>query len=295
MNTILCAWDKTADLAQQLAKKLSLPITDWGLHRFPDGEIKVTAPTKLAGKTVLLLCSLNQPNEKILAIIFFAEACRANGAKRVVLIAPYLAYMRQDKSFHAGEAVAAKIVAGLISQYFSALITVDPHLHRIKKLSDIYSIPARVVSASAAIINWVKRYRNPVLLGPDEESEQWVSTIAAQAGCDYVTLKKNRRDDDVVEINFPDLTVWQGRDFILIDDIISSGATISDVISELKKQGLNILACIAVHGVFSDNVARRFNDAGVPVITTNAIAHQTNKIDISNELAATIKSFIDEN
>ena len=97
--------------------------------------------------------------------MFFANLAREFGAKKVGLIAPYLGYMRQDKRFHQGEAITSNIFAEFLSKQVDWLITIDPHLHRHKSLSEIYSIPAQALHAIALIANWVKaNVKNPLSL-----------------------------------------------------------------------------------------------------------------------------------
>lgn len=104
-------------------------------------------------------------------LIFAAKTARELKAKKITLIAPYLAYMRQDKQFHQGQGITSKYFAALISHYFDNLITIDPHLHRWHSLNDIYSIPTHVLHANDAIASWIIQHvTNPVLIGPDIES-----------------------------------------------------------------------------------------------------------------------------
>jgi phosphoribosylpyrophosphate synthetase len=84
----------------------------------------------LTSRTVVLACSLARPDEKTLPLLFAADAARDLGAAKVLLAAPCLAYLRQDRRFHAGEAVTSRSYAALLSRAFDALVTADPHLHR---------------------------------------------------------------------------------------------------------------------------------------------------------------------
>jgi len=137
---------------------------------FPMGRpICAFAAISPAG-ALFLVCTLARPNEKILPLIFAAETARELGARRVGLVAPYLCYMRQDRRFQTGEAVTSRPFATLISRACDWLVTIDPHLHRYKALSEIYTIPARALHAGAAIAGWIKNnIENPFLIGPDEK------------------------------------------------------------------------------------------------------------------------------
>ena len=117
---------------RRLADALGMPFALVAIHRFPDGESKVTLPSPLPERVVLCR-SLDAPNDKLIELMLCAETARAMGAKRVALVAPYLCYMRQDIAFHPGEAVSQKIVGKFLAGLFDAVITVDPHLHRIAR------------------------------------------------------------------------------------------------------------------------------------------------------------------
>src|SRR5690242_4485591 len=124
------------------------------LH-FPDQESYVAIDGDPKDRAVVLLCTLDRPDDKILPLLFAADAARELGATQVGLVAPYLAYMRQDKRFAAGDAVSAHTFARVLTQSFDWLVTADPHLHRIKALSEIYKIPTRVAHAAGALASWI--------------------------------------------------------------------------------------------------------------------------------------------
>ena len=146
---------------------------------FPDGETYLKVPKSVKGKEVIVISALNNPNPKTFELMLLSRTLRDNGAKKVGLIAPYLAYMRQDKIFKAGEGISAKYYAALISEYFDWLITVDPHLHRIHYLCEVYKIPTVVIHAAPFIGNYIKKHiQKPLLIGPDNESSQWVKEVA---------------------------------------------------------------------------------------------------------------------
>ena len=133
---------------------------------------------------MFLVCTLGRPNEKIMPLYFLAKTLRSLEASNITLIAPYLPYMRQDKIFNQGEGLSSRFFASLLSSFLDEIITIDPHLHRLHSMSQIYSIPVRVRHAAAYISEWIKvNVADALIVGPDEESEQWVSDIASLAVC----------------------------------------------------------------------------------------------------------------
>jgi ribose-phosphate pyrophosphokinase len=165
--------------AEGLVRALRAERAALQLHRFPDGESLVRLDADVTGRTVVIVASLAQPDVKALPLLFAADAARDLGATRVLLAAPYLAYLRQDRRFNTGEAITSRTFAALVSTVFDGVVTVDPHLHRYHSLGEIYRVPTRVVQSAPAIAAWVAaNVDKPVLIGPDAESEQWVQEVA---------------------------------------------------------------------------------------------------------------------
>lgn len=266
------------------------------VRRFPDGETFVQIQTEMRGRDILLLCGLDRADEKIMALLFFAETAREMGAARITLIAPYLGYMRQDKRFHEGEAVTSTIFAAFLSRHIDRLITIDPHLHRHKTLSEIYTVPAEALHAGGVIAQWIRRnVQDPVLIGPDEESDQWVSEVAKKAGAPFTVLTKIRHGDREVEVSVPQLERYKERTPVLVDDIISTARTMIETIRHLARAGMRPPVCIGIHAVFAGDACRALENAGAArIVTCNTIPHPSNAIDIA-ELLGFVKERGGEN
>ena len=265
-------------------------------RRFPDGESYVRLGSEVGGKHVVMVCTLNAPDDKALALLFAARTAKELGAARVGLVAPYLAYMRQDKRFRPGEAVTSTHFAAFLSSAFDWLVTVDPHLHRRGSLAELYSIPAKVVAAAPALAEWIRdNVAQPLVVGPDEESEQWAAQVAADCGAPHVVLRKTRLGDRDVRIEAPPLGAWRGRIPVLIDDIISSGRTMALAAGKLREAGFDAPVCAGVHAMFSPDALATLRSTGAgPIVTTDTIEHETNAIDISSLVARSMISLIEE-
>lgn len=253
------------------------------LHQFPDGERLVQIRDEVEGRQVVVLCTLHEPDQVILPLLFLAGLLKQKGAASIVLLAPYLAYMRQDKAFHPGEAVTSDYFARLISQWFDALITIDPHLHRHHHLSELYSIPAYSLHAEALIADYIqKNISRPILIGPDAESEQWVSRIAQKAKCGFMILHKERLGDESVVIEQPSSDLTKNFVPVIVDDIFSTGETLAVTIDHVLKAGWSAPYCIGVHGLFAGHAWEMLQNKGVKqIITTNSVPHPSNGIDVS--------------
>ena len=294
MDLVILAAPGCLDRATALHERLAdhgAELGDCAVRLFPDGEHNVRIATPVAGRQVAIVCSLDRPQDKILPLLFLAATARDLGATRVGLIAPYLAFMRQDERFHPGEGVTSVYFARLLSQAVDWLVTVDPHLHRWSSLDQIYSIPSRVAHAAPGIAAWVRDHvEAPILIGPDAESEQWVSAVAGAVAAPYLILQKIRRGDRDVEVSIPERERCDGRNPIIVDDIISTGRTMIEPVSHLLAAGLPAPVCIGVHAVFANGAMAELRAAGAGrVITCNTIPHESNAISVDQSLADAVR------
>jgi ribose-phosphate pyrophosphokinase len=284
MDSIIFAFPGNESLAESLRKKLNSEQGDFEIRNFPDGESYVRIDSKVRNKKVILVCTLDHPYSKFLPLFFLAKTAKSLGAASIILIAPYLSYMRQDKRFKPGEGVTSEYFALLISQLADVLLTIDPHLHRRTSLSEIYSIKTIVLHSMKLIAEWIKKnIPKPVLIGPDMESGQWVSEVAIMANAPFAILEKVRRGDKEVKVSIPHLERYSDHTPVLVDDIISTARTMIETIGHLKDNGMKPPVCIGVHGIFAGNAYADLLATGVTkIVTTNSIPHVTNNIDIND-------------
>lgn len=276
-------------MAEKLADLCGGELGTIETRAFPDGETYLRFRGDLTGRSIVLVCTLAHPNEKILPLIFAAETARELGASKVGLAAPYLCYMRQDRQFQTGEAVTSRHFATLVSRACDWLVTVDPHLHRYKALSEIYSVPAHALHAGAAVATWIKNnIEHPFLIGPDEESVQWVSEVARDCGAEYAVLTKQRLGDRDVRIAPNHLDRIGAAKPVLIDDIISSGETMLEAVRVVKPYSRRAMVAIGVHGLFADGSDKAIEKEGATLVTTDTVPHASNRIEIAGLLAPAI-------
>lgn len=294
MKPLLFTLFSDGSLLENISKKLDTNITPITLHQFPDEETYIKIDADLKNQDCVIFDSLDRPNNKLLPLIFLAETLRDLGARQVGLVAPYLSYMRQDKRFHPGEGITSKYFSNLLSNYFNWLITVDPHLHRVKSLTEIYSIPTTVVHAIDNISNWIKRHVDkPLLIGPDIESKQWVEQIANNIQVPCLILEKIRYSDHEVEISAPEIERYKTYTPILVDDIISTAKTMIETVKQLKKLNTQPPICIGIHAIFAANAYDELFKAGVSdIVTCNTIFHPSNKIDLADVILNELKHYL---
>jgi ribose-phosphate pyrophosphokinase len=290
MSRIFFALPGNEKLTESLANKCNSELGVAIIRHFPDGETYIKIESDVKGKQILIVCSFHHPDEKIIPVCFLSQTARDLGAQNVTLIAPYLSYMRQDVRFYPGEGLTSAYFAKIISSHVDLLVTIDPHLHRIQSLSEIYSIPTIVISTTELISKWIKEnIKQPLLIGPDIESKQWVSEIAKNAGAPCIILHKIRKSDTEVEISIPDIEKYIHNTPVLVDDIISTARTMISTIRHLQNSGMPKPVCISIHGIFAGNSFDDLINTGIDqLVTCNTIIHQTNQINIDQLLSSGI-------
>lgn len=277
-------------LARGIMRHMDAELGTFTVHRFPDGESYVRLLCEVKEQQAVIVCTLFQPDDKILPLYYLTKLLKDSGAKSVTLVAPYLAYMRQDKVFNPGEAVTSNYFAALLSSFVDRLITIDPHLHRHGSMSELYAIPCKAIHAAPLVSDWIRQsVVNPIIIGPDSESEQWVSKVAAAANAPFLVLEKVRHSDHEVEVSKPVVVAYQGYTPVLVDDIISTAHTMIETVGHLRVAGMAAPVCIGVHPVFAGSAYDDLIVAGAAqVISCNTIQHPSNRIDVTDMLAMAI-------
>ncbi|WP_439587550.1 ribose-phosphate diphosphokinase [Hydrogenophaga sp.] len=290
---ILLCFDDEEAIARAAAEASGLSVAVIERHRFPDGEWRLRLP-ELLPERVVLWRSLHQPNEKLVELLIAARAARELGARHLTLVAPYLAYMRQDMAFNPGEAVSQRIVGGFLASLFDAVITMDPHLHRIDTLSEAIPLEHAIALSGAPLLadHIASQRVDALLIGPDEEALQWVALAARRKGWDHAVCRKTRHGDRDVDISLPVLPVG-GRAVVLIDDVASSGQTLARAAQQLLAAGAASVDVAVTHALFAPGAVQLVRAAGVREIwSTDCIAHASNAVSIVPVVAGTLRSLV---
>lgn len=294
-TAVLLAFDDEVALARELAAALELPLAFVARHRFPDGELRLVLPTPLPER-VLLLRGLQQPNEKLVELLIAAPTARELGARRLLLVSPYLAYMRQDVAFTPGEAVSQRHIARLLAQHFDQVLTIDPHLHRIASLDEVMPAGTGLALSAAPLLGaWIARkVPGALLIGPDEESGQWVSEAARAGGLDHAVGRKVRHGDHAVSLALPVIDV-QGRAVVLLDDMASTGRTLIAAAQGLLARGAASVDVAVTHALFNGDALAALRAAGVRrVCSSNSVPHASNAVSVVPLLAAALRPLLDQ-
>ena len=274
-------------LAKKIADKLNKPYSALEVTHFPDSEIKLRFKVEVKDKVVVLVQSFyGNINDCVIETLFAAETAKGLGAKKIVLVAPYFPYLRQDKRFNPGECISLQTIAKNIDEDFDEVYIIDPHLHREKTLGHIFNIKAHKLTADPLIADYIKKnIKNALIVGPDIESYKWAEKTAEIIGCESVILRKKRYSARKVKISLNKKIDLKNKNIVLVDDIISTGHTLLETIKFLKKLGAKKINCTAVHGIFAENALFKLLKAGARVVTSNTIPNKVSKIDVTNLIA----------
>jgi ribose-phosphate pyrophosphokinase len=289
-DTLVLYFDDEAEAACRFAEAAGFATAVVDRHRFPDGELKLRLPGSLPTK-VIVYRSLVHPNEKLIELLFVAQTARQLGASDLTLIAPYLAYMRQDIAFHEGEVVSQKIIGRFLAQVFDSLVTIDPHLHRVATLEEASPVKRAITLSGAPLLGdyIAQQIPDAFLLGPDSESAQWIASAAKKHGFDHAACEKIRRGDKDVQVQLPAVDL-KDRRVVILDDVASSGRTLAKATRAAIEAGASSVDVAVTHALFAEDALQVIREAGVRYIwSTDCIAHESNVVSIASMLAEALQ------
>ncbi len=276
----------------RLARHLKVDFVEMERRVFPDGEINpriVEAPREALLVNVLSSQKFD-PNKYLLEYLFSIKNLRERGTEKIVLVMPYLPYSRQDAVFREGESFTSKyILEDFKNVGVEDMFAVTFHLHRQKKMNLVKGLTLHEVSGIDALGDFLElreqEGENLLVLAPDEEAHKWAEDVAKKIGGEVAVLEK-RRDTTTGAIqthgNLP-----EGKNVIIVDDMISTGGTMVKALEICKKFKSRKVTVCAVHGIFS-----RPQTWEVEVITTNTIENPYARVDVTPYVAEAIKKTI---
>ncbi len=279
------SFDEDVSYARQIARLIRAPMRRFSIHQFPDEETLASIGQRRPRADAILVRRLDHPNPKIADTLFVADALRRAAIREITLAVPYFPYLRQDKVFHDGEALSAKVFGNLIGHSFDRVITIDPHLHRIRTLNDVIPCRTQHLSAADPIARWVRiNCPNAVVVGPDVESTELVRHVAKAAGTGWIAGRKRRLADKKVVVEFDRLPTTGSA--VIVDDIGSSGVTVAAAARTLRSHGLGPIDSVVVHALFAKDAIARIRRSGVRrIVSCDTVDHPTNAIKTAAVMA----------
>jgi len=282
-------------LARAVAKITRFSVTETETRRFPDGELYVRVMGDASREDVVVFQSLGmRPDRLLMEYCLIADAVKGMGCKTVTAVIPYLAYARQDARFRSGEPLSIKLVArSLEGAGTDRLISVDAHLHRLRALKEVFTIPTLNLSAMPLLAEYYKTefgVRNVIVVGPDSESEQWASTVAGTLSTEYSILNKERLGDRDVEISGSPSV--RGKTVVLVDDIISTGKTLVGAIRKLRSKGAKRIDVLTTHALLVEGALSLLRKAGMShLVSTDTIPRSTSRVSVAPMIADALREW----
>jgi ribose-phosphate pyrophosphokinase len=239
------------EFAKQVAKNLSLPLSDAQVHTFSDGEISVQISDSVRGKDIFIIQSTCSPaNDNLMELLILTDALRRSSANSITAVIPYFGYARQDRKAAPRVPITAKLIANMLQAAgINRVVTIDLHAGQIQGFFDI---PVDNLYGSVVFYNYIvnKNFKNLVVASPDIGGVARARAFAKKLGVDMVIVDKRREkanESEVMNI----IGEVEGKNIILVDDMIDTAGTIVKAADALKQKGaVSVMAC-CTHAVLS--------------------------------------------
>ncbi len=298
MKPLVIGGSNGEHLAIELSQLMGLELVSVEIKKFPDGETYVRILGDVSGRDVVYINSLQRsPNESLIETLLTLDALRDLGAARLIAVIPYMSYARQDSRFNPGEAISVQTIAKLFkSMRLDHLVTVDMHLHRITDPSSLFGANFHNITGVRELAKYIKRnysVENTVVIGPDEEAEQWAKIMAEDlGGLEYGVLKKTRITAEKVAVVAEGLNV-QGENVIIVDDIISTGGTIVEAVNALRGLGVREIYVTTVHPLLIGNAYAKLLRLNLrDLVGTNSVLSPISKVSIAPAIGEKIMEIL---
>jgi len=272
MKIVAC--NSNLPLAQAVADKIGIPLTNASIRRFADMEIFVEIHENIRGEDVFVIQSTSYPaNDHLMELLITLDALRRSSARRVTAVVPYFGYARQDRKSSPRSPISAKLVANLITQAGAdRVLTMDLHAGQIQGFFDIPVDNLYAAPLFARDIAERFQGRELMVVSPDVGGVVRARAIAQQLHSDLAIIDKRRPQAGLSEV-MNVIGDVAGRDCIIVDDIIDSGGTHCNAAEALMKNGAKSASVYVTHGVFSGAAVERVAKSPIEtMIVTDSIA-----------------------
>lgn len=260
------------ELSEQVGQYLEVPLSNVKINRFADGEISVKVSESVRGKEVFIIQSTSNPtNDNLMELLIMTDALKRSSAKSITAIVPYFGYARQDRKAEPRVPISAKLVANLMEKAgISRVVTVDLHASQIQGFFDI---PVDNLYGAILFIDYIQRKNlpNPIVASPDIGGVARARYFAERLGLDLVIVDKRREKANESEVMNVIGSV-EGKDVILIDDMIDTAGTMVKAAGVLKNLGASSVMACCTHPVLSGPAYDRIEKGELDeLVVTNTI------------------------
>jgi ribose-phosphate pyrophosphokinase len=276
-NTVLFTGNANPVLAQEIATHLGIEVGAAAVGRFSDGEVTVEIRQNVRARDVFVVQPTCSPtNENLMELLIMVDALKRASARRITAVIPYYGYARQDRRPRSTRVpISAKVVADLLETVgVERVLTMDLHADQIQGFFDI---PVDNIYASPVLLSDVqsKAYRDLVVISPDVGGVVRARALAKQLGCDLAIIDKRRPAANVSEVMHI-IGEIDGRNCVIMDDMIDTAGTLVKAAEVLKARGAKSVYAYCTHPVFSGPAVERIANSQIDeVVVTNTISLST--------------------
>ncbi len=273
-NTVLFTGNANRALAQEMASSLGVELGKAKVGRFSDGEVDVEIYQNVRARDIFVVQPTCAPtNENLMELLIMVDALKRASARRITAVIPYFGYARQDRRSRSTRVpISAKVVANLLETVgVERVLTMDLHADQIQGFFDI---PVDNIYASPVLLADVKskNYKDLVVISPDVGGVVRARALAKQLGCDLAIIDKRRAAANVSEVMHV-IGEIEGRNCVIMDDMIDTAGTLVKAAEVLKERGANHVYAYCTHAVFSGPAIERISQSQLDeVVITNTIA-----------------------
>ena len=277
---MILSGSRSQSLAAALAAETSHELAGVSRDRFPDGEQLVELdPPELDEAVVVAATPTDEAHVELLQL---QDAAREAGAREVTTVLPYMGYARQDRAFEPGQPVSARAVARAVSTGTDRVLVVEPHEPGV---CDYFEVPAEPVGAAALLAEPLGDLAEPVFLAPDSGAADLARTVRDAYGRGAVDhCEKTRHSGSEVSVK-PAGAAVEGRDVVLVDDIVATGSTMSQAIAATASEAASVtVAC--VHALFVGDAYTKLRRAGVDAVyATDTVERPVSEVSVAPAVA----------
>ncbi|MFZ2288062.1 MAG: ribose-phosphate pyrophosphokinase [Halopseudomonas yangmingensis] len=261
------------DLARRVVRQLHIPLGDASVGRFSDGEVAVELNENVRGKDVFIIQPTCAPtNDNLMELVVMADALRRSSAHRITAVVPYFGYARQDRRPRSARVpISAKVVADMLDVVgVDRLLTVDLHADQIQGFFDI---PVDNIYGSPVLVDDIisRRLDNLMIVSPDIGGVVRARAVAKQLGVDLAIIDKRRPKPNMSEVMHI-IGEIEGRNCILVDDMVDTAGTLCHAAKALKEHGAATVSAYCTHPILSGKAMDNLNNSSLDeLVVTNTI------------------------
>lgn len=275
-------------LAANIAREMGDVLCPLESRKFPDGERYIRIKGDVEDGVVVVQSTGYPQDENLMELFLILKTIHRMGVKKIKTVIPYFGYGRQEKSFNYGEAVSAEVVCQLI-EFAGASSIYSVNLHE-QSICDLFSVPACNLSAMPPIADYVTdNVEDPVIIAPDKGALGFAQEVASILNCESDYLEKVRLSPEKVDTKPKNLDV-EGRDVVIVDDIISTGGTIVNACNILKQHQARRIVVSCVHPVLVGDALLKIFAAGADdVVGTDTLKSEVSNVSVASLVADALK------